>query len=195
MATILSFSTTVILAIERLGIKVSEQERDDYLHVWRLIAHLNGVTSEANPLQWGYEVSAHILFGFYRLYSLHSPHAILPNLPIQNSQSADVTNEKAMRDVAAKLAITIIEGAAKYFGPPLRVHVAISRITLGDDLSDQLRLPPSSSFMKARARFLCFVLFFLGTLAKLPWIGPVMVRSTQKRAPMFIAKKMKTLLK
>ncbi len=41
--TMLSFSVFVIEGMERLGIKVSDEEKEAYFHVWRVVAHVVGV--------------------------------------------------------------------------------------------------------------------------------------------------------
>ena len=41
--TMLSFSVFVIEGMQRLGIKVSDEEKEAYFHVWRVVAHVVGV--------------------------------------------------------------------------------------------------------------------------------------------------------
>lgn len=47
--TMLAFSVVVIQGIEKLGIKVSDQEKEAILHLWKVIGHLVGIQDDIFP--------------------------------------------------------------------------------------------------------------------------------------------------
>jgi hypothetical protein len=47
--TLGSFSTAVILGLDRLGIELSPSERDDYFHLWRVVGEMLGLDERLNP--------------------------------------------------------------------------------------------------------------------------------------------------
>ncbi|MGW0519955.1 oxygenase MpaB family protein [Crossiella sp. NPDC003009] len=49
LGALLIFSVQVIIGMRRIGISVTEQEAEDYYHVWRVAGHLLGIRTEAMP--------------------------------------------------------------------------------------------------------------------------------------------------
>jgi hypothetical protein len=50
--TLFSFSVQVLRGLDTFGLEVSQQERDDYFHIWRVIGHLLGVDDRLNPAEY-----------------------------------------------------------------------------------------------------------------------------------------------
>lgn len=61
--TMLSFSVFVIEGLERFGIRISEEEKNAYLHLWRVVGHLVGVEDQLLPKNYkeGHELGHAIL--------------------------------------------------------------------------------------------------------------------------------------
>jgi hypothetical protein len=49
LATVLLFSVVFVEGLVRLGIRVTEEEADDFQHLWRLVGHYLGVEPELLP--------------------------------------------------------------------------------------------------------------------------------------------------
>jgi hypothetical protein len=47
--TMLAFSVTVLRGIDKLGLKVSQEEKDSILHLWLVVGHLIGIEKEMMP--------------------------------------------------------------------------------------------------------------------------------------------------
>lgn len=45
----LAFSVFVIQGLEKLGIKVSDDEKEAYFHVWKVIGHIMGIEASMIP--------------------------------------------------------------------------------------------------------------------------------------------------
>lgn len=50
--TMLAFSVTVILGLEKLGIKIDDDEKEAVLHLWKVVGHLIGIRTEIMPLDY-----------------------------------------------------------------------------------------------------------------------------------------------
>ena len=47
--TMFSFSVTVIAGLEKAGIRVSEADKEAYLHLWKLVGHIMGIVPDLLP--------------------------------------------------------------------------------------------------------------------------------------------------
>jgi hypothetical protein len=52
-ATILLFSSELLSGLQALGVAIDAEERDDYMHLWRVAGHLMGVDPEILPANAG----------------------------------------------------------------------------------------------------------------------------------------------
>jgi uncharacterized protein (DUF2236 family) len=49
VGTLMTFSHLVVLSLRKLGVRVSEQEAEDYLYLWRVVGEMLGVAPEVIP--------------------------------------------------------------------------------------------------------------------------------------------------
>jgi hypothetical protein len=50
LGTLLSFSDIVVKSMRRLGVRVSDQEAEDYLYLWRVVGEMLGIRADVLPL-------------------------------------------------------------------------------------------------------------------------------------------------
>lgn len=63
--TMLSFSTVVIQCLEKSGITVTKEEKEAYLHLWKVVGHILGIRSELMPKN--YKESVDMIDTFRRI--------------------------------------------------------------------------------------------------------------------------------
>ncbi len=57
--TLLTFTVVVFDALEKLGVRLSPEERADYMHLWRVIGHFMGIVDQMLPMD---EADARLLW-------------------------------------------------------------------------------------------------------------------------------------
>ncbi|KAI9296903.1 hypothetical protein K502DRAFT_328715 [Neoconidiobolus thromboides FSU 785] len=125
-STILVFSYVVLINLERMGIDLSDQDKEDYMACWRYIAYLLGIKDENGYLasfNKGRCLRESIAFHLYE-----------PNPPPSESASAIATN---------------VLKACSYQPPFFRSYhhnVELTRFFIGDIRSDYLKLPHSQLY-------------------------------------------------
>lgn len=145
-ATINTFSGTVIfLGLPRQGIYLNEQEQEDYIALWRLVAYYMGAPTE--PFE-----------------SAHKAKVAGESLLI---------NEFAPTDTGRILAKNIAIGLENT--PPMYASKeymdALTRLLNGDLLSDELHIPKTSLYYRILMWGYCFwVKMEANTTAKIPFI-------------------------
>ncbi|KAJ9063281.1 hypothetical protein DSO57_1001719 [Entomophthora muscae] len=117
MFTLLLFSVTVLLGYDKLGVKYTLQQRDDYVAAFRYVAYLIGVEDPENILA---EFTTSLAFK----QSLDI-HLIQPN-----KESAHMT----------KVVLKSFEYNPPYF-LSYRHHVQLGRLLMGEKLANELQLP------------------------------------------------------
>ncbi|KAI0243993.1 hypothetical protein L0F63_004280 [Massospora cicadina] len=123
MFTLLLFSVTVILGYDKLGVKYTTQQRDDYMATFRYIGYLIGVDDPNNQL-------ANFTTALALKQSL-DVYLIQPN-----KESAHMT----------KVVLQSFQ-----YNPPFflsfRHHVQLVRLLMGESLANELQLPYRNSGM------------------------------------------------
>lgn len=138
--TLLSFSYTVVEPLPRLGIDLPEDDREDYLYVWRVIGHLLGLRDEMIP-ETTEESTALVTLIRKRQYG-HSDDG--------------VAMANALRSLLDEMT------PAHYFGKAATraVNSVISdliRMLIGDEAAGILELPPTARHYGWLRRALIFM--------------------------------------
>lgn len=123
--TLLLFSLVYVFGTQLLGVRYTEQERADILHLWRYIGWLMGVDEELLPAD---EDDA------WRLLWLLAATEFIPDEDSKRLAKALLESHTAIgegRGVPGKVLAYV----------NVRVHSAISRLVLGKDNADFLELP------------------------------------------------------
>lgn len=115
--TMMSFSVTVCDALQRSNITLSAGEREDYLHLWRVIGHLLGIEDDLMPADYA------------------DAEALLARWKARNHRPND-SSRALMRAMAdfwyERLPGRLFDG----------VTTGWCRTWIGDELADQLGVPP-----------------------------------------------------
>ncbi len=115
-ATIFSFSVVVPRGLAKLGVDLSQQDRDAFFHVWTIIGHLMGVDERLNP---------HDFAGGEALMDTILTRQWAP------SQAGRVVTKALIQYMQDTLPGSALDGAP----PTLIRHLA------GDELADMLSVP------------------------------------------------------
>lgn len=161
IGTINTFSTTIIwLGLPRQGVWLREQEIDDYIALWRLIALYLGTPTE--PFE-----------------SKAKARAMMESL------LASQLNPSNMGKVLAKNIVVSLENTAPSFASKEFME-AMARLLNGDQLSDRLDIPQSSLYYRALMFGYCmFVMTFAYTVRLFPAVDQRFLAVCTQQLPMF----------
>jgi hypothetical protein len=115
--TMLSFSVTVCASLERSNITLTVDEKEDYLHLWKVIGHLLGIDDRLMPVDYP------------------DAEALLAAWMARNHRPNDSSRElmQAMLDFwYARVPGRVFDGVTSGW----------CRTWIGDELADQLGVPP-----------------------------------------------------
>ncbi|MQA61013.1 MAG: DUF2236 domain-containing protein [Actinophytocola sp.] len=123
--TLLLFSHVFLLGTQALGIRYSQQEREDVMHLWRYVGWLMGVDDELLP---GNEADA------WRLLWLLAATEFIPDEDSKRLAGALLTQNANIGRGLGPLSGVV--GSAS-----VSLHAAISRLLIGKSNADFLELP------------------------------------------------------
>jgi hypothetical protein len=109
----------VVTGLEIMGLRVTAQEREDYMHLWRFLGWLMGIDDRFNPCS-----------------SFHSARCAIESLTLHLVRP----DEESVR--LAHHAIDSMQYSP--IGWPRSLYCELSRTLMGDALADHLRLPRST---------------------------------------------------
>ncbi|KAG6553045.1 hypothetical protein Mapa_005382 [Marchantia paleacea] len=151
MSTLCAFSICVIMGMERMGIRLTREEVNAYLHLWRLIGYYMGILPRNDPL-----ISRENAMAAFESFV---NHLVYPN------------------EVSAAMTRSILAAVADK--APMRwsldFHSAICRALLGDGLSDALNVEKSNWKNRLRVTAL-FTTFRWCLVCKPSWFLPHWIR-------------------
>jgi len=138
--TQISFSSTVIHGCDKLGILLTDEEKEDYTHMWRYIGYLMGITDEYNPCQ-----TLQHSFAYFESYddpillqfetsNVFCCCRIFLHL-IQPDETSQFMSHHALKSVA--------ERAPAYWS--FETHAAITRVLVGPVFAQQMQLPETTA--------------------------------------------------
>eukprot|EP00611_Tribonema_gayanum_P003497 TRINITY_DN1273_c0_g1_i2.p1 TRINITY_DN1273_c0_g1~~TRINITY_DN1273_c0_g1_i2.p1 ORF type:complete len:250 (-),score=39.55 TRINITY_DN1273_c0_g1_i2:28-777(-) len=116
--TLLTFSLIVISGLYKLGIHLSDQEQEDYVHLWRLVGYYMGIDEQCNPCT-----------------SVAAAKAVLTTT-LQHQYNPTAASQQ--------LANHVLECMAGRFPlrAPLWLHREIAHTVMGPDMARALAVPP-----------------------------------------------------
>jgi len=152
IATLLSFSFNIVVALSIMGINLTKGEVDDYLHLWRYIGYLSGVRDDLNPCI-SYEISRATVESIV-------VHLIQPDESSIFLAHHSIESLMDERNVAVRWS--------------LPAHYQMARMLMGDELADCLQLPASELY-RVHHLALFGVLRFISRLSYLPVIGSTII--------------------
>ena len=148
--TLLSFSFNLLHQLERLGVRLSPQEREAYMHTWRYLGWLLGV--EPATLDGFMSCCATARTAMEALVF----HLVWPG-----------TSSQAL---AQHVLLSVTHCSAMRWS--FDFHVALARTFLGEEWANALHMPPSTRMARAKARILFAILRVNGALSYLhPILG------------------------
>jgi hypothetical protein len=150
-ATLLSFQINVIFALERMGCRLTQQERDDYTLLWRYIGHVMGILPEHNACR-----------------SFRYSKAFLESL-VMHLLEPDGTSQRLSQHVLR----TVSHRPPGFM--PFGANCELARMLMGDPLADALQLPRSHALHRAGHHVFFAMLRLFAWLAKLPVLGGAML--------------------
>lgn len=150
--TQVSFSYNVVLGIEAMGTPVTQQERDDYTHLWRYIGYLMGIHDDVNPCR---------SFAHSKAYLESCGMHVLE--PDETSVVMAHHNLRALANVAPT-----------YWS--YETNAQISRELMGDPMADRLRLPHSLMRSWLIKGFFA-QLWLMSRLTYVPILGDIMLKT------------------
>ena len=142
--TILAFQYNILFVFDVLGIATTAQEREDYTHLWRFIAHLMGVLDEHN---------ACASFARSRSYL----ESIVMHLIDPDETSRYLANH----------VIASVQNRPPVFWS-YSMHAQLARMLMGDELADKLHLP-NSAFFAAVHHVHFMMIRAVSALSDAPW--------------------------
>jgi hypothetical protein len=147
--TLLAFSYLVIEAVEVMGFRVSERERQDYMHLWRLIGFYSGISEKNNPC-----------------ISYEKGRAFLQSLIMHIFEPDDSSVALAHHMLHAGT------GQRPFYWNFAQM-CEMSRMLMGDTLADALQLPPHSWWQCQLHKIGIAGLRMSVSLCHIPVIGPI----------------------
>ncbi|KAL4802368.1 hypothetical protein BDV18DRAFT_164190 [Aspergillus unguis] len=155
-ATINTFSSTVIwLGLPRQGIYLTEQEQEDYIALWRLVAWYMGAPDEP--------------------FESAAKAKIVSESLLVNEFEPTETGRILARNIALGL-----ENTAPIYAS-LGYMDALTRLLNGDALSDELHIPKTSAYYKVLMWGYCFwVQLQAKTLPVVPGVDRYLIESRKK---------------
>lgn len=127
--TMAEFGHIALAGLEQLGVRFTEQELRDIYHLWRYVGYIVGVDEHLNPAS----ESDHVRIE--ELYRLTSPGPNSDDLDFVDA----LTDDYLVPELAG-----VLPGPAKVTLPAAAGLIrALQRVFLGDDVADELSIPPS----------------------------------------------------
>ena len=118
-ATLLSFAPIVLECLDFMKQRLSPREKEDYIHLWRLIGYYSGILEEHNPCRGGADSARAVLESIVR-------HIVCPD-----ATSAAMSNHM-LRSTADRPPLHM----------PYEAGAQLSRMLLGHRGADLLQMPP-----------------------------------------------------
>ncbi|KAI9102561.1 hypothetical protein DFS34DRAFT_609657 [Phlyctochytrium arcticum] len=160
IGTLLGFQCSTIMGLAKMWTFLSPAERDAYTHLWRYVGLLIGVDPAHDPLQHGFDVTCTGLKDYLQLY-------FIPD------------------EISIKLANTLLDTvsstAATRSRPSRALNVSLTRHFLSDSLAAALDLPKQNIWYRFLALMALGLVYVLGQLAYLPFVGPRMIGERKRR--------------
>ena len=129
VATLLAFSYNVIHGVERLGGSLSDTQREDFLHAWAWIGHILGIPESLNPC---------VLPASPSEPAFRKAEAALESIAMH------LLNPDAASAEVAHHLLHAMAGSPPFVGWTYARHCATSRLLMGTDLADCLRIPATT---------------------------------------------------
>jgi hypothetical protein len=152
--------------MEILHVRVSDQEREDFVHFWRVIGHLIGVKDEANPCQWGADASIKLVISYLKTYWIYSPDFKIP----KNMSQMDL---EASKKLSFDLSLGVLSAASKITYSPISFLLAISRILMSNFVMDKAGFPKVNILWMMMARAFLLMLSSISLFTRIPIIGEI----------------------
>ena len=134
-ATQLAFSCCTLLGLANAGVGFTEDEADDFCHMWRFVGHLLGVAPHCNPCVPRVAVSSNNAKGSFAAASSALEMASLHVLKPDHSGSVQLASS-VLRAL----------GASWPLKAPFEQHAAWSHRLMGKTLANSLKLPEPSTW-------------------------------------------------
>lgn len=172
LATLFSFSNTMWRVMdERMGVHMTSQEREDYLHLWRYIGYMMGVDDILGATRTPERADACL-------------ESIVMHLADPDAESGRMCST-LLTNMASKPAIPIQIIRAIGLPDPVKVHFAMAEHLLGPEFWKVNQLPTMTRPYKIFKHLFLYVLFAdLWLVNKLPWwfrIRSPLIREGQYR--------------
>eukprot|EP00505_MAST-04D_sp_SCG-Rhode-Island_P002761 Stramenopile-MAST_4_protein_2761 len=152
-ATLLSFQILVLEVLEYVGHTVTEQDRDDYTQLWRLIGHWSGITEANNPC-----ISYKLSRAYLESITMHL---------------IDPKNNEVCRKMTKSILTSVVNKAPFYWS--YETLAQLSRMFMGAELADALKLPPENATLRYFHYFNFAILRAKASLTYAPVVGPPLV--------------------
>ena len=117
--TLMSFSALVLEGLQLLNVRLTDLEKEAYMHCWRVIGHIMGLDDDLLPNN--------------ATDALALGHAILDHQGTASEQGQSLM--RALLDFLHKLAPSFITP---------ETNIDMMRFTMGNDIADKLGVPPAS---------------------------------------------------
>lgn len=152
-ATLLSFSPIVLECLDFMKIKLTQQEKDDYTHLWRLIGYYSGILEENNPCSGGAARARASLESIVR-------HIVFPD-----ATSAAMSNHM-LRSTANRPPLHM----------PFEAGAQLSRMLLGHEGADLLKMPPEHRGWRLAHGIQFLIIRWISMMTRLPFgLGNVLM--------------------
>lgn len=176
LATMFSFSNTMWRVMDfKMGVHMTTQEREDYLHLWRYIGYMMGVDDVLGAARTPERADACL-------------ESIVLHLTDPDDESGRMC-ATLLQNVAVKPIIPVKIIKAIGLPEPFKIHMALAEHLLGPVFWKESGLPRMTTpYRFAKQMILNFMLFDLWLVTKSPWwfrIRSPMIRKVQM---MIIAK-------
>ncbi|KAI8810482.1 hypothetical protein BJ742DRAFT_800435 [Cladochytrium replicatum] len=182
--TILGFYASPILGLRLMFINPTAEQVKNYGHLWAYISYIMGVLPENDPVN--------VPGGIIQSLGMHASYIgqyCAPDTYIIDSTNGKPTEEQIakVKSQPRKIA-TLTTPTADFHGPgrltisvlralsvtmrhPLGVDLTLTRLSLGDEISDRLAIPRPSLWAKAYAvAIVVSIITFTNVVFR--WIGP-----------------------
>ncbi|KAJ3217035.1 hypothetical protein HDU67_008593 [Dinochytrium kinnereticum] len=194
--TLLSFQAAVLSGLSRFGVKITQQEAEDYTATWRFIGHLIGINDEMNCVQWGVDPSFYLVVSYMRLYNTAARAIQLEEKQTANLEVVEKRSQIQIQEAEAalKVACNLTNGILKTvsenspYGMRFVYHVALARWLMGNKMSDKLGLPISKIWHRIRVYFHVIILRLVRSVYDIPFIGDRLLLRLPNLVKLFLAK-------
>lgn len=117
--TLMAFSALVLEGLQRLNVRLTDLEKEAYMHCWRVIGHIMGLDDDLLPNN--------------ATDALALGHAVMNHQVVSSEQGKSLM--AALLDFLHKLAPPFITA---------ETNIDMMRFTMGNDIADKLGVPPTS---------------------------------------------------